>query len=193
MTTDPRLPTLEQIMNGNPFELVDSPWGKIEAWRASTLATGTMGALAQVYETVRNDAAELSARADEAKARSALIQDLCSRVDGFQRRFDALVAKHEAEEAVRKAAADAAREFEEEPLSLPPGDPPEQLDAELGKRDGGAIGHTPSGELHEVAAKHEPDDNVGDLPEGLEDLPDPAPEPQGIVYPQPIAVSLNKE
>ena len=31
----------------DPFELVDSPWGHIERWRALTLATGTMGALAQ--------------------------------------------------------------------------------------------------------------------------------------------------
>ena len=37
-------------MNSNPFELIDTPWGHIEAWRASTLATGTMGALSSVYD-----------------------------------------------------------------------------------------------------------------------------------------------
>jgi hypothetical protein len=56
---DARLPTLEEVMNGSPFDIIDSPWGHIERWRASTLATGTMGALAQVYKMVRNDAAEL--------------------------------------------------------------------------------------------------------------------------------------
>jgi len=46
--SEAHLPTLEEILHRNPFDLVDSPWGKIEAWRASTMATGTMGALAQV-------------------------------------------------------------------------------------------------------------------------------------------------
>src|SRR5262249_43831355 len=39
-----------------------------------------------------------------------------------------------------------------------------------------------------------PKDAAGDLPKELEqDLPEPPPEPKGSVYPQPIAVSLNKE
>ena len=54
----------------------------------------------------------------------------------------------------------------------------------------------PGGELHAVAPKEEPSledsDNVGDLPKELEDPPDPAPEPRGSVYPQPISISLNK-
>src|SRR5215813_2657131 len=62
MTHDPRLPTLEEVMNGNPFDIIDSPWGHIERWRASTLATGTMGVLANVYDIVRSDAAEATAR-----------------------------------------------------------------------------------------------------------------------------------
>jgi hypothetical protein len=56
---DARLPTLEEVMNGSPFDIIDSPWGHIERWKASTLATGTMGALAQVAAIVRNDVAEL--------------------------------------------------------------------------------------------------------------------------------------
>jgi hypothetical protein len=62
MTTDPRLPTLEEVMNGNPFDVIDSPWGHIERWRASTLATGTMGALQSVYDLVRADSAAFAAR-----------------------------------------------------------------------------------------------------------------------------------
>ena len=72
------LPTLD------PFEMIDSPWGHIEAWRASTLATGTMGALAQVYDVVRNDAA---ARADEDAARASLIQHVCDKIAEFEKRF----------------------------------------------------------------------------------------------------------
>jgi hypothetical protein len=60
----------------NPFEIIESPWGHIERWRASTLATGTMGALAQVYDDiVRNDAAEAAARADAMEARTFVRPD----------------------------------------------------------------------------------------------------------------------
>src|SRR5262249_59652131 len=93
MTHDPRLPTLEQVMSSNPFELIDTPWGQMEAWRASTMATGTMGALAQVYDVVKNDAAKLRARADEATARTALIQHVCDKIAEFAKRFDALEAR----------------------------------------------------------------------------------------------------
>jgi hypothetical protein len=72
MTTTARIPTLEEIMNGNnPYELVDTPFAteKMEAWRAQSIATGASGALAafhRLYEMVRNDAADAAARADEA-------------------------------------------------------------------------------------------------------------------------------
>jgi len=53
--------------------------------------------------------------------------------------------------------------------------------------------------LHQIAAKEEPsadpedrDDELGDLPEELRDLPDPTPEPRGSVHPQPVSISLNK-
>ena len=109
----------------DPFELADSPWGHIERWRASTLATGTMGALAQVYEMVRNDAAEVEARANEMEARKGLVQHLCDMIAGMDARItalaDALEARHKADsEAEERKAA-----FEEEPLALPPGDPPD--------------------------------------------------------------------
>jgi hypothetical protein len=157
MTHDPHLPTLEQIMNNNPFELVDTPWGHIEAWRASTLATGTMGALAQVYDVVRNDAAEVAARANEIEARKGLVQHLCDQIAEMQQRIntlaDALEARHKAD-AERE---EQERQFEEEPLSEPPGtdteleaqDPPEIVaDLEVGS-------HVPGGELHDIPPKDE--------------------------------------
>jgi hypothetical protein len=186
MTTDPRLPTLEEVMNGNPFDIIDSPWGKIERWRASTMATGTMGPLSRVY----NDAAEAVARADEVMAQTALLKDTLKKLDVLMSRVDALEAKEEAKEAEVKAEADAearAREVEEEdPLEDPPGDPTELEDANA------AIGHQPTGDLHTLAAKTPEDDNEGDLPEELEDPPDPVPAPKGSVFPQPTAISLNK-
>jgi len=41
----------------NPFELIPSPWGVIERWRASTLSTGTMGMFQNVHDAIRADAA----------------------------------------------------------------------------------------------------------------------------------------
>jgi hypothetical protein len=88
MTHDACLPTLEQIMNGNPYELVDSPFSKdkMEAWRAQSIALGASGALAafhRLYEMARNDAADASARADAAQAREALVAHLCDQVALF--------------------------------------------------------------------------------------------------------------
>jgi ubiquinone biosynthesis protein UbiJ len=108
MTQATDLPTLEQIATHDPFETIDSPWGHIEAWRASTLATGTMGALHQVYDIVRNDAAELEQRAAEIENRKELVQRLCDMVaaltDRVNRLSDALEARHraDAEEAQRQ-------------------------------------------------------------------------------------------
>jgi hypothetical protein len=210
-------------MNSNPFALIDTPWGKMEAWRASTMATGTMGALSSVYDIVRTDAAAQAARADEAEARNALIQHVCDKIAEFEKRFDALAARLAAAEDKRRADEAAAREFEEEPLTLPPDirelSPPKAI---------GDDTPAPSGELHAIAAKEEPSselpepaleiggddmggvpmsyrnvpmsyvrgaskDQAGDLPEELEDPPEPVPEPRGSVYPQPVAIQLNKE
>jgi hypothetical protein len=198
MSNDPRFPSLEEIMNGSPFDIIDSPWGHIERWRASTLATGTMGALDSVYQTVRSDASAQVARADEAAAQHTLIQHVLDQITQFEKRFDAHVAR--LAEAEDKRRADAARKaaFDEEPLTLPPGDPP-------------ASGTPPGGELHTLAPKEEPDLEVeddasrqgsdqGDLPEELKKGVAPAPAtypnfelPKPPVVSQPVAISLNKE
>jgi hypothetical protein len=208
MTHDPRLPTIEKIMNGsNPFELVTiPPFGAMERWRAEAMLIGTTGGIQSVYDAVRSDASAAAARADADEARTALIQHVCDKIAEFEKRFDALVARVQAAEDARRAAADAAREFEEEPLELPPDfDRPQDLPpAPIGDAT-----PPPGGELHTVAPKEDPseppepplevvadpkdhDDNIGDLPEELIDLPEPEPEPKGSVYPQPTAISLNK-
>src|SRR5207245_5558323 len=104
MAHDPRLPTLEEVMNGNPFDIIDSPWGHIERWRASTLATGTMGALADVYSIVRADAAAAFARADDSQAQRTLIQHVLDQITGFAQRFDAHGARLGGEQDRARAA-----------------------------------------------------------------------------------------
>src|SRR5262245_6076442 len=90
----------------DPFEIISSPWGDIERWCASTLSTGAMGDLAQVYETVRADAAQLEERKQEIEARKDLVQRLCSAVADLQERVnrfaDALELKHREDEAERE-------------------------------------------------------------------------------------------
>src|SRR6516165_2503425 len=39
MALDPRLPTIEEVLTGSPFDIIDTPLGTMERWRASTLAT----------------------------------------------------------------------------------------------------------------------------------------------------------
>jgi hypothetical protein len=182
---------MQEIFEGSPFDIIDSPWGHIERWRASTLSTGTMGTLQDVYDAVRADSAAAKARADEAEARDALVRNLCSKVADFEHRFADLEDRLAAAEDARRADEQAAREFEEEPLTEPPDihefqtrNPPSEI--------GDEETHHPSGDLHTVDPKEE-DDNVGDLPPGLEEPPDTIPVPSGAVQPQPISISLNED
>jgi len=219
MTHDPRLPTLEEVMNGSPFDIVDSPWGHIERWRASTLATGTMGALTQVAAIVKNDAAELEKEAAALDAKKSAVLGTVNRLLKFMSRVDQLTTRVEALEAKHKADEAVQRKLDEEPIELPPDfDRPQDLPpAKIGDDET----HTPSGELHSLPPKDEelpeppleteadkvplsygkvpmsyvkgaPRDAAGDLPEELEQgLPEPL-EPKGSVYPQPVSISLNK-
>ena len=198
MTRDPRLPTLEAIMNGSPYDLVDSPFAteKIEAWRAQSLALGASGALAafhRLYEMVRNDAADQAARADEAKAREALVAHLRDQVAAMQERINRLADALEARQRADAEAARHQRRFDAEEITLPPDisekqtlSPPTKIADET---------HHPGGELHSVDPKEEPSledaDNLGDLPRELQDPPTPPTEPKGSVLPQPTALFGN--
>jgi len=105
-------------MDGNPFELIDSPFaeGKMERWRANAMATGTMGYLAQVYEMVRNDAAALEQKAAALDAKKSAVLGTVNRLLKFMSRVDALTSRVEALEAKHKADEAEQREFDEEPL-----------------------------------------------------------------------------
>jgi hypothetical protein len=201
MTHAPHLATLEEVMNGhNQFELVNTRLGTMERWRANAMLIGETGGIQSVYDAIRSDSI---ARADADKAREALIRHLCSQVDALTTRCDALASENATLKAKAKRRADdeaRARKFDEEPLTLPPDiheyqtrTPP----AEIGDET-----HQPGGELHSVSPSEPPEppldgeddsDELGDLPKELEDPPDPVPEPRGSVYPQPTAISLNKE
>ena len=175
----------------------------MERWRANAMATGTMGYLAQIYEMVRNDAAELEQKTAALDAKKSAVLSTVNRLLRFMSRVDALTSRVEALEAKRKADEAVQRKLDEEPIELPPDIFEKQTlapPAEIGDDT-----HQPGGELHAVAPKDEPQselpeppletedaDNVGDLPKELEDPPDPVPEPRGRVYPQPTAISLNK-
>jgi hypothetical protein len=165
MTHDLRLPTLEQVMDGNPFELIDSPFseGKMERWRANAMATGTMGYLAQVYKIVRNDAAELEKETAALDAKKSAVLGTVNRLLKFMSKVDALTSRVEELEAKRRADEEQQREFEEEPLELPPDfDRPQDLPpAKIGDDET----HQPGGELHSVAAKTEEEEEPSELPE----------------------------
>ena len=57
----------------DPWEMIETPWGRMEAWRASTMATGEMGAYdtfmqqARADSTILNDA--MNAREQELEER----------------------------------------------------------------------------------------------------------------------------
>ena len=160
---DARLPTLEEVMNGSPFDIIDSPWGHIERWKASTLATGTMGALAQVYKMVRNDAAELEKKAAALDAKKSAVLSTVNRLLKFMSRVDALTSRVEALEAKHKADEATQRKLDEEPIELPPDiaeyqtrTPPSEIGDET---------HQPGGELHSIASKEEPSSELPEPPQ----------------------------
>ena len=138
------------------------------------MATGTMGALAQVAAIVRSDAAALQERTVAFDAKKASVLRTVNKLLSFMSRVDALTSRVEALEKKRRADEAAAREFEE-PIEEPPGTSDDT--------------HAPGGELHalvpEPALELEGDEAETELPEPKD--------PTGTVIPQPIAISLNEE
>jgi len=91
----------------------------MERWRANAMATGTMGYLAQIYEMVRNDAAELEQKTAALDAKKSAVLSTVNRLLRFMSRVDALTSRVEALEAKRKADEAAQRKLDEEPIELP--------------------------------------------------------------------------
>lgn len=52
----------------NPMELVDTPSGRMERWRADALLTGEVSGLTALSEQVRNDGASIHAHLDAREA-----------------------------------------------------------------------------------------------------------------------------
>jgi len=203
MTNDPRLPTVEQVLEGlnrNPRELVDTPMGRMERWCAETMLIGQMKGALSVFDAIRSDSTIANARADAVAARDAEIR---SQIVKLVTGLDSLTARVDSIEAENRAAkADAARnaKFDEEPITLPPDISEKQASAPPAKIADETP--APSGELHALEPKDEPSledpdleledsDNVGDLPPELADPPTPTPEPKGSTIQPPTALFGN--
>jgi hypothetical protein len=190
----------------NPWELVRTPFGEMEQWRASAMTCGSVGALSDYmrdtisrFDRFRNDSASfvdtliereraLSAREDVVTKRETVLADLMGRTAQLLDRVERRVGD--------------AEKFDE-PIDLPgeasaPGEASDDAaSSELPTPTDAHVAQ--SGELHDVPAKEDPEltADEGFLPEELElqtpTSPAPAARPRGSAFPQPIAVSLNEE
>jgi hypothetical protein len=121
------MPAMTSHVFQNPNEIIrDTPWGDIPAWKASTLATGTMGAYDAYMKQARADSAlvhdTINAREDAVTqreqaitAREAFIHDAVAKVHALLNRCDSVIR---AEEERRSQEQQQQEEEESEP---PPG------------------------------------------------------------------------
>ena len=200
----------------DPFEVIDTPIGKMEAWRADTLYTGGISGLDAClqdtlarFDQVRADTAnfvttlqereqQVSAREDAVARRERAVLDL---VGGASALLDRL-ERHRADQ----------ERFAEEPAT-PPGDITSGDPSGSHDNTDPAPGEEPPRETDDIVpqaalpADH-PEEEFLD-PEDLEDPeatedewlppalaelePEKPPEPSGTVFPSPTAVSLNSK
>jgi hypothetical protein len=173
----------------DPWEMLDTPWGHIPAWKAATIATGTMGSAMEAYEQVRNDSAGIVARHD------ARERELSARADALDQRERAIgvmaaqIADMAGWDALQKAKADQ----DPEDLPLPPGHISEEPDPSLGQDDTGELpgqepgedsaqkDQDPRGEF--LRLKHPVTRDQSEFPTGEHPLPP--------VVTQPVAAGLD--
>ena len=126
MTTAPSHPPLHGDPSGeDPFEIIDSPYGQLERWRARALATGAVGATVALNKKVRNN---FAARMDAIASREAALTAKADALDQRERQIGVLAAQvadmagrlATRWDALEQRRADAEREAED-PLPLPPG------------------------------------------------------------------------
>jgi hypothetical protein len=136
------------------MELVDSPYGKIERWRANALSTGEVSALTALSKQVRNDSASIVAPQD---ARERALDEREANIAERERahavnvnQFVDFVGKASVLfDRLQKARADQ----QEEPLAASPGapsDPSKEPEPSLELEDDT---HIPTSELHDIPAK----------------------------------------
>jgi hypothetical protein len=182
----------------DPWAIIPAtPWGDIPQWMASTLATGTMGAFDEYMKQFQQQFDQF--RADAVTETDALLM-LKHEVDAGMK---VLREVANSLSAARWQLDEERREFEQqradaekfaEPLAIPPGDQPERDD------------NIAPGEESSREADEEPEDDpelsdssrhiTGDEelpPELAKSEPEKPPPSPGSVFPQPIAISLNKE
>jgi hypothetical protein len=188
MTVAPSHPPVHSYDGEDPYEIIDSKWGKMERWRAISQATGELSALTVLTEKVRNDAADIAVRQD-ARERA-----LNSREDSISARelkvaIDAAMVSElmgrvgKAIDWIEKQKADA----EEPPLPTPPGS-----DAVSASGDPSDPSKEPEPSL-ELEGDNIPGTEDPDDPSAKEDQPEfPDPElPHPPVVQQPIAAGLD--
>jgi hypothetical protein len=172
----------------NPYEMIETPIGRMEAWRAAAIMTGATSAI----NSVMNDSA---ARFDQVRADTVgFIEELKGREANIRTREDAVSQRERAVldlvggasmllDRLERYRSDQERFAEEPPL--PPGEEPPTSDEEM----------QPTGHLHEVEAPQDPDlegTEDEELPPELAKLePEDPPPPRGSVFPQPTAISLH--
>jgi hypothetical protein len=187
MTVAPQHPPVHAYEGEDPYEIIDSKWGRVERWRALANATGELSALTALTEKVRNDAAGIAARQDAREA------ELNSRADALSARelrhavnvtqFVDFVGKASVLfDRLHKMRADA----QEEPLGTPPGDPSNpSKEPEPGlELEGDNIAGTSPGEPSEDPDDPATAEDQTEFPSG--ELPHPP-------VSQPIAVGLDED
>jgi hypothetical protein len=157
MTVAPSRPYEHSYDPGkDPFELVDTHAGhRMERWRADALLLGETSGLVHVRQQVRNDAVAVF---DAIEERERAVTEREAACDARERalavtatRLRDQVGRATAHwDKIEQACADQERELEA-PLPAPPGELPEPS---LALEDDT---HIPSGELHDLPAKEDPD------------------------------------
>jgi hypothetical protein len=156
MVTAPARPLVHAYLgDGDPMEIVDSPFGRMEREKARAMATGEFSGLVDLSKKIRNDSAAIAAKHDE---RERELQARADAISARERQHAVSVARFT--DFVGKAAVlfdrieKARADQEREPIAHPPGHPSAQEDD--------APAHTPGGELHVIEAK-DPDDGEAEL------------------------------
>jgi hypothetical protein len=169
MSVAPAHPPVHAYGGENPFEVIDSKWGRLERWRALAMATGETSALTELSKQVRSDSAniaarhnareaELNAREDAVSARELQHAVAVTQFVDFVGQASVLFDK------IQKARADAIA-GEQEPLAHPPGHPGDPSDPSKKPEPSLALEddtQSPDGSLHVIAAKEDDPDAEGD-------------------------------
>jgi hypothetical protein len=118
----------------DPWEMIQTPWGQLPAWKASTMATGTMGAYTEYLKHIRNDAANAEARIAFADVRADELNEREANLSARERALEdgTLKLHHMIDRAAAMLDALEQRRADqlEGPLPLPPTEEPEHLRTE---------------------------------------------------------------